>query len=193
MRALSGPARLHISACLRGSRKLAISTDTHSRRIVPLVFASQPAQSPSPSHNRHANPPPPNNCHQDAAQKYDIHSTAAGCGKSSPPPASTAARFSIIAGRLTADVNHPSCPPSRNTFVLPSIRKCASTAMPVIIPFHHQQALIVRIRQLNQLARQLARRKMPVQFRALHARTSFDHHCAQSNRLPTRRPPDRLR
>lgn len=31
--------------------------------------------------------------------------------------ASTAARFSTIAGRLAADVNQPSCPPSRNTRV----------------------------------------------------------------------------
>ena len=45
----------------------------------------------------------------------------------------------------------------------------------MIILLDNQQPLIVRIRQLDQADRQLARWKMPMQFRALQPGTSIDH------------------
>ena len=143
--------------------------------IVPLVSASPPAQSPSPSHNRHASPPPPPNSHPEAAQKSDTHSTAARCGKSSRLRRQH--RRQILNHRWPA---YRRCQPS----ILPTIAINIRTSLhpqvrqhpiPVIIPLHHQQRLIVRIRQLNQLARQLPRRKMPMQLRALHPAAPLDH------------------
>ena len=105
---------------------------------------------------------------------------------------STAAIFSIIAGRLAADVSHPNCPSFSKIFPYSMISQVSQHAVSMIVPFHRHQSLPVSLPQIRHPPRQFQRRKVSSQFRALHSHRPFDHLRRTRSPRPTLRPPSPL-